>query len=250
MPRWLKQLASYIISFVVYAWLLNPVAAAVLLGAIAFHECGHLYAAKYMGLRTKGFYLIPFMGGTALVADRYQKYSHMAFVLLAGPIAGTLLAIPFFALYVHTGSIMLGASALLMAGINLFNLAPLAMLDGGQLIESITYSINDKLAATFLTISYIVGAIVVWSFNPFISAMIIFFGVGTITSAWKKISLKNEGLEKFLPPQPEKMSVGQIIITGITYLFTAVILCGMLYFCVKHNVHIKDLLSVKLPKIL
>lgn len=250
MPRWLKQLASYLISYLVYSWLLNPVAATVLLGAIAFHESGHLYAAKYKGLRTKGFYLIPFMGGASLVADRYKKYSDMAFVLLAGPMSGTLLAIPFFAMYVYTGSAMLGASALLMAGINLFNLVPLAMLDGGQLVESITYSIDDKLAATFLTVSYVIGAFVIWHINPFISAMIIFFGLSSITRAWKIVELKKEGLGDFLPPQPEKMNAVQILLTVITYISTAAILSGMIYYSVKHNVHISDLLSMKFPKIL
>lgn len=244
MPSWLKQVLSYIASFLVYAWIINPIASFVLLGAIAFHECGHLYAAKHFGLRTKGFYLIPFMGGAALIAERYKKYSHMAAVVLAGPMSGTLLAIPFFAAYVCTGTASIGAIAMLMVGLNLFNLIPLAMLDGGQLVESILYSINDKIAAIFLTASYVIGAFVIWHFNPLIAGLIIFFGLAAIFSAWRMISLKEQGLESLLPPQPLRMNINQLVTTVITYVATTLVLGGMMYYCIKHGAHVADLLSL------
>jgi membrane-associated protease RseP (regulator of RpoE activity) len=242
MPSWLKQILSYVVSFLVYSWLFNPIASFVLLGAIAFHECGHLYAAKHFGLRTKGFYLIPFMGGAALIADRYKKYSHMAAMVLAGPMSGTVLAIPFFATFVYTGSATFGAIALLMVGLNLFNLIPVAMLDGGQLVESILYSINDKVAAIFLTASYAIGAYVLWQFNPVIGGLVVFFGFGAVLTAWRRIKLKEQGLESLLPPKPWRMNTKQLVATVAAYIGTALVLGSMLFYCMNHSAHVSDLL--------
>jgi len=240
MPSWLKQIISYVVSFVVYSWMLTPKVALVLLGAIAFHEGGHLYAAKLMGLKTKGFYLIPGLGGAALIAERYQRYSQMAFVLLAGPIAGWLLALIFFGLYLLTGSYFIGVSAYWMAFLNLFNLLPIALLDGGQLVESIVYSINDTLGTWFITISYIIGAFIIWQFNPLISGMIIFFGVGNILTAWKSLKLRKQGMGKYLSPQPIKMSRKEISQTIAVYIGTALGLLSIVYLCVNNYLHIVD----------
>src|SRR5271163_2140731 len=206
MPRWVKQIGSYIISFVVYASLMNWKVALVFMGGIAFHECGHLYAAKSLGMKTKGFYLIPFMGGAALIADRYKKYSDMVIVLLAGPIAGGVLTAVCYGIYLATGSALIGAAACWMAWVNLFNLLPLAMLDGGQLMEAVVYSINELAGALFLTVSYLLAVYVLWHFNPILSGLVIMVGFGRITSAWTEYDKKRKGLDDLINQRPDKMS--------------------------------------------
>lgn len=241
MPRWLKQIGSCIISFIIYAWLLNPKVALVLLGGIVFHECGHLYAAKYMGLKTNGLYIIPFVGGVSLIAGKYQRYSQMSFVLLAGPIAGAILSLIFYLLYLCTGNVFIGTSAYWMAWLNLFNLIPLAMLDAGQLVEAILYSINDKVAAVFLTASYAIGAILIGQINIFIAAWIIFLGVSVVWAAWRKISWKRQGLESLLPYQPQQMNARKILVSIICYLLTVTMLLIIIYMCKGNYLHIMDL---------
>lgn len=237
MPRWLKQLASYIISFVVLTYFFHSYEKSlILLGAIAFHECGHLYAAKMMGLRTKGFYLIPFIGGAALIADRYKRYSQMSFVVLAGPITGALGAVAFYGLYLATGSTFLGCAACLMAALNLFNLIPLAMLDGGQIVESIVYSINEVFGAGYLTLSYALGIVIIWQFNPFVAGMMTFIGVPVVLAAWRSISLTRQGLQNLLPPKPDRMDLKELVLTILVYASTAAVLLGTMYLC--HSSHL------------
>lgn len=240
MPRWLKQIISYIVSFVVYGLLINWKVSAILLGGIAFHECGHLYAAKYLGMKTKGFYLIPFMGGAALIAGRYQKYRHLAFVAMAGPIAGTVLTVAIYGVFLATGSAFIGSAAYWMAWLNLFNLIPLAMLDGGQLMESIVYSFSEKIGAIFLTVSYIVAMFVLWHFNPFLVGLVIFIGVQHVLGAWQRVKIIDQGLGDSLPPKPDKMNIKEVVITLATYIGTGAVLFGLMYLFSTHSINLSD----------
>jgi putative peptide zinc metalloprotease protein len=243
MPRWAKQVGSYILSFVVYSMWMNWKVAIVFMGGIAFHECGHLYAAKSLGMKTKGFYLIPFMGGAALIAERYKKYTHMAIVLLAGPIAGGVLTAVCYGFYLATGNQLLGTAALWMAGVNLFNLVPLAMLDGGQLMEAVTYSINDLLGLLYITISYSLGVIGLWliTHNPIIVGFIGFMGFKRITMAWGEYQKKRNGWDHLMTPQPEKMNAGNIFLVLSGYVATGVCLFGLLKLLAMHSLKLSYL---------
>jgi membrane-associated protease RseP (regulator of RpoE activity) len=228
MPRWLLQVFSYIFSFVVYTTFLNWKVSLILCIGIAFHECGHLYAAKMKGMATKGFFLIPFIGGLALIAGRYRKYADLAFVAIAGPIAGTVLTLGFLAAYYLTGSPLLGNAGYWMAWLNLLNLIPLAMLDGGQVVESIIYSIEETAGAIYLTLSYILAAFVLWHFNLALSGVVIFFGVGTIFQAWTRVNWIRQGWEYMLPKRPNRMSVLEIVVTLTSYLGITLILLNLI----------------------
>lgn len=243
MPRWAKQLGSYILSFVVYSTLMNWKVALVFMGGIAFHECGHLYAARSLGMKTKGFYLFPFMGGAALIAERYKKYSDMAIVLLAGPFAGGILTAICYLVYLATGNLLIGTAALWMAWVNLFNLLPLAMLDGGQLIESVTYSINDLLGLVYLIGSNILGVAVLWfiTHNPMLVGFIGFMGFKRVTSAWVEYQKKINGQEHIMFPQPDKMSASQITLTLISYSLTGAGLYGLVNLLAIHSLKLSYL---------
>jgi Zn-dependent protease len=50
-------------SLAAYSWLFSIEFAIALICCLVFHEYGHIKAMKYFGLKTKGIYLIPFVGG-------------------------------------------------------------------------------------------------------------------------------------------------------------------------------------------
>src|SRR5512142_2482919 len=87
-----KQVFSIFLTFIVYCLLVPWQAALLLVVAVGFHESSHLWAAHKMGLQTKGFYLVPFMGGVAFINGPYRTLGQQAFVVLAGPFGGGLLA--------------------------------------------------------------------------------------------------------------------------------------------------------------
>ncbi len=56
-------------SFASYSYLTDWKFAIIILISLVFHEYGHLKAMKKFGLKTKGIYLIPFVGGAAVQAE-------------------------------------------------------------------------------------------------------------------------------------------------------------------------------------
>lgn len=243
MPRWLKQVISYVISFVLYAQFLNWKIALVVLGGIAFHECGHLYAAKFFGMRTKGFYLIPFMGGAALIADKYKKYWHQAVVVLAGPIAGGMLTLVACIVYFITGSVFIGGAAYWMGILNAFNLLPLAMLDGGQILETIVFSISELVGSITITISYVVAAYVLWFINPFLMGVVVLFGTPHILQTWNNYELHRTGFGSFATSRPDKMSMMGISITILCYIVTCLFLLTMIYILQVNSINMSGLFT-------
>src|SRR5271165_5901690 len=115
-----KQIGWAALTFLVYTVLIGWQPALLLIIAIGFHESCHLWAAKKMKLRTRGFYLMPFIGGVAIVNDRYKRLSQQAFVVLMGPVGGGALAAITYVGYVMTHLLWLKSAALMMVIINLF----------------------------------------------------------------------------------------------------------------------------------
>lgn len=206
--------------------------------AIGFHESCHLWAARRVGLQTKGFYMLPFMGGVALVADRYKTLAQQAFVVLAGPVGGGLLALVTVLLYHLTGWPIVAAAAAWMLLVNAFNLLPLAFLDGGQLLDTITYSIGRTIGMVFKIASNIVAPIVIFFFNPAVALLVIFTGFGTIVREyhnWKHYKDKDYKLcdDNYLHP-PQKLSVNNMILTLSVWIVSAILLLVVNHWLLKH----------------
>jgi Zn-dependent protease len=140
------------ISFASYAYLFTWKFALLIIIALGFHESSHVVAMKHKGFRTKGFYFIPFLGGAAIAEDKYKTYADNAFIALAGPIGGLVLAIGTYVAYLITGLPMLAAAAGWMAMLNLFNCFPLGMLDGGQVMKAIAMSISEKVGMACMSL--------------------------------------------------------------------------------------------------
>ena len=57
-------------TFASYAYMFTWKFALMVLIAIGFHESGHVWAMKKTGMKTKGFYFLPFLGGVAVGTER------------------------------------------------------------------------------------------------------------------------------------------------------------------------------------
>lgn len=226
-PR-LKQIGFAIFTFAVYASFLNWKIASLLVVAIAFHECSHLWAAQYLGLKTRGFYLVPFMGGVAIIEGRYRSYVQQAFVAIMGPVGGGLLAGITAGAYFITHIEWLGQAAQWMSWLNLINLLPLSFLDGGQIMGTVTYSINKTLGMVCLIISTILAVIVLFRFNAVLSGMVIVFGGMQVVREIK--NWKNYRADKwFLVDEdylqrPKSLTKMQMVLTITSYTMVSVAL--------------------------
>jgi putative peptide zinc metalloprotease protein len=123
--------------------------ALVLIGVLVFHEYGHLRAMKKCGLKTKGMYLIPFVGGVA-VGEKATSYWHEVYISMMGPVFGLFMTVAFYILFLITGSHFVGLVASVSALVNLFNLLPVYPLDGGHVVKSLVMSGQNRWSVPLL----------------------------------------------------------------------------------------------------
>ena len=228
LPQLVRQLLSAAITFAVYLLVFNWKAALIICVGISFHEYCHILAARKVGIPTKGFYLIPFVGGIAFMEKVPSSRKDQALISLMGPLGGGVFSILIAAVYLYTGIPVIGQAAIWMIYINLFNLLPLSILDGGQLLNTITYSINRSFGLACAILSTIIAIIILWSFNPAISVLVFVYGGFPLIqeiSDWNAARSGNIFLisEKYFDV-PLKLSRFQMFLTFISWLATAAML--------------------------
>lgn len=234
----MKQVAAAIITVAIYTAILGWKVALLLAVGVGFHEYGHLWAARRMGLETKGFYLLPFMGGVALVAGRYKTYGQQAFVVIMGPLWGAFLALVSFGVYFLTHQVFWLQASAWMALLNLFNLLPLSFMDGGQLMGTITYSIHKTLGMVCHTVSTVIAIFVLFHYNPVLSALVSVFGGASVAREIKNWYHFRKGelwmvSDDYLE-QPKSLSAWQIVLVASSWFTLSVALAVLMG--VIHNI--------------
>jgi Zn-dependent protease len=105
---------------------------------IFVHECGHLLAAKRLGLKVGAPVFIPFMGAVIALKEAPRNAWIEAQVGIGGPMLGTVGAGVCELIHVATGNPMFGALAYTGFFLNLFNLMPVGFLDGGRIVTALS----------------------------------------------------------------------------------------------------------------
>jgi Zn-dependent protease len=101
---------------------------------LLLHELGHFVEAKREGLNPRLPVFVPFLGA-------YVRYTRgnpwqTARVAIAGPILGGIASLAFYVVGVAEGSTLLQALAYFGFMLNLINLIPVGILDGGAVWRS------------------------------------------------------------------------------------------------------------------
>jgi len=105
---------------------------------ILIHEIGHAVVIRAKGLRTGMMVFIPFIGGAVTLKDQPRSAYDDAQIGLAGPIAGTVASLVVLQLYKWTDAPLYLAIAAAGFAVNLLNLLPIGMLDGGRISAAVT----------------------------------------------------------------------------------------------------------------
>ena len=165
--------ASMLVSMAAYAWIWGWKLAAGFVLLLLVHELGHVLELRRQGVPASAPLFIPFLGAVVgmkqMPADAWKE----ARVALAGPILGTLGALPVWAAAEVTGSELMLALAFTGFFLNLFNLIPVSPLDGGRAVAALhpaIWGLGLVLLAglTFLwpnpiaILILVVGALEVW----------------------------------------------------------------------------------------
>lgn len=105
---------------------------------ILVHEIGHAVVIRAKGLRAGVMVFIPFIGGAVTLKDQPRSAYDDAQIGLAGPIAGTAACLIALQIYKWNGTPLYLAIAAAGFAVNLINLLPIGMLDGGRISAAVT----------------------------------------------------------------------------------------------------------------
>lgn len=132
------SLLSFLASLGLYAAVYGPAFGIGLAVMILLHELGHVFEIRRQGMRATAPLFIPFLGAAIFQRSHPTTAVRQAQIGIAGPIAGTIAASAALALYSSVHVQFLAQWALIGLGLNLFNLIPLGMLDGGWVLTPVT----------------------------------------------------------------------------------------------------------------
>ena len=134
----LATLVTALVSVAAYTLWGGPWFAVGLVLMIFVHEMGHVVEIRRQGMHATAPIFIPFLGAAIFQRSHAQSPIRQAQIGIAGPIAGTLGATVAFVLYNTTHWNVLLLWAYFGFLINLFNLIPFGMLDGGWILAPVS----------------------------------------------------------------------------------------------------------------
>ena len=135
----------------------------ILLVGVGIHEYGHMWAMKFCGVKTKGFYFLPFLGGVTIAEEEYRNLQKGIFIALMGPVWGFGSALLALLLALQTNIQFFYDAAYILAWLNLVNLIPIFPLDGGRVLAAMSVNFS-KNTATVLVYG---AAVIVSIFTPY-----------------------------------------------------------------------------------
>ncbi|RZQ53164.1 metalloprotease [Pseudoalteromonas phenolica] len=210
-----------------YAWLFSLEFALMIIACLVVHEYGHVRAMKYFGIKTKGIYLIPFVGGLAVSDEKITTRWQDVVISLMGPAFGLITSVLGVVLYYATNMEIFAGVAVLSALLNLFNLLPILPLDGGHVLKSISFSMRSWVGLLACFGGVLLGLYISWTFGLMLLVFFIFIGSLEIVFEWRERHISH-----LLPLD----RYGQIV-SALMYVVVALgHIAVMMYFADSDNV--------------
>ncbi|KJY83897.1 Zn-dependent protease [Vibrio galatheae] len=172
-------------SLAAYSWLFSFQFALALVACLVFHEYGHVRAMKYFGMKTKGIYLVPFLGGLALSDEKINTRWQDVVISIMGPMYGLILSLILLLVYLVTGEMFFAGLAVFNAFLNLFNLLPILPLDGGHVLKSISFSMNSLTGIVLCTAAAAGGVVLSYSLGLTLFGFLLIMGMLEIVIEWR-----------------------------------------------------------------
>lgn len=138
LPVILKTGGTMLLTIALYAMTWGAWYALGFVLLILIHECGHLVAAKRIGLKVGAPVFVPFLGAFIALKEAPRNAWIEAQVGIGGPLLGTVGAAACAVTYWFTDIPLFGALAYTGFLLNLFNLTPVGMLDGGRIVQALS----------------------------------------------------------------------------------------------------------------
>ncbi|MBJ7603918.1 MAG: site-2 protease family protein [Candidatus Dormibacteraeota bacterium] len=180
----LKTGLTLLISLGLYAVFFGFWGALGLVLMILLHELGHVVEIRRQGMKATAPLFIPFMGAAIFQRSHPTDALKQAQIGIAGPLAGTVAATAAFVLFGLTHNSLFLFWAWIGFYLNLFNLIPFGMLDGGWILAAASKWFQLLgLAALALAVLFFH-----LTFGPLLLILLI-FGIPTMIARFRNDSL-------------------------------------------------------------
>jgi Zn-dependent protease len=176
------------------------------------HETGHLIVAKKFGLKVGAPVFIPFMGAFIALKEAPRNAWMEACVGIGGPLLGSLGALVCNALGELFAAPIFIALAWFGYFLNLFNLTPVGMLDGGRIVTALSRWLWLPGFALLLWFG--------WKYPNFIIWLIVLLSLPRIYSLFRR---RTEEEQRYFEVTPSQRGVMSVLYFGLI----AVLLFGM-----------------------
>jgi Zn-dependent protease len=163
------------------------------------HECGHLLVAKKFGLKVGAPVFIPFMGAFIALKEAPRNAWMEACVGIGGPMLGSLGALVCNALGEIFDAPVFIALAWFGYFLNLFNLTPVGMLDGGRIVTALSRWLWLPGFAVLIWFG--------WKFPNFVVWLMVLLSLPRIYSLFRKRSEEERRYYEVTPAQRWTMSI-------------------------------------------
>ncbi len=163
------------------------------------HESGHLIVAKKFGLKVGAPVFIPFMGAFIALKEAPRNAWMEACVGIGGPMLGTLGALACNSLGEIFDAPVFIALAWFGYFLNLFNLTPVGMLDGGRIVTALSRWLWLPGLALLLWFG--------WKFPNFVVWLMVLLSLPRVYSLFRKRTEEERRYFEVTPVQRWTMSI-------------------------------------------
>ncbi len=191
-------LASGLLAVGAYALLFPWQVAVGIVVMIFIHEMGHVVEIRRQKMPATAPIFIPFLGAAIFQRAHPTTAIKQAQIGIAGPIAGTLGAIAAVAIFAATNNPLYLVMAYFGFLINLFNLIPFGMLDGGWILAPVSKWIQVA------GLALLIGLFFARAVNPLV-AIVVLFGMPMVYRRFK-----DKAYDAYLTsgPSSERLALG------------------------------------------
>jgi len=161
----------------------------IIVFVLFIHELGHAVGMKMYGYRNVHMLFIPLMGAVTSGTPKNPSNAQKAVVSLMGPLPGLLLGGLFMVLFSTTRVELYGQIGRTFLFLNLFNLLPLAPLDGEKFFEYLLFARHAKLELAFKILTTFLLGVVAFQLKSPLLGILAVLGVLSLKRQYLNASL-------------------------------------------------------------
>ena len=167
----------------------NWMAVLIIVFVLFLHELGHAIGMRVFGYRDVRIFFVPLMGALTSGSPKHPSSAHKAIVSLLGPLPGILLGVTCWILFFVTKVEFCNQLGRTFLFLNLFNLLPLAPLDGEKFFEYLLFARNAKLELAFKILTTLLLGLVALALKSLLLGSLAVFCLLTLKREYVNASL-------------------------------------------------------------